>query len=148
MTNREDDTSLSSKALQRIVLPRDPPSVSMLRHEIAALVDGLPVTVDRRYDVQLAASELVANAVEHGAGDTVTIRIGVAGARFVISVENRTSRPLPDRATWGFGDAHRPAGRGLAIVASISDGVEVREGNGVTIVTTWFDIAGPDPGPR
>jgi anti-sigma regulatory factor (Ser/Thr protein kinase) len=121
-------------------------SIGALRGAVTAAVEERVAAGDRRYDVMLAASELMANAVEHGAGDEVVVRIDVSPERLTISVETDASTPLPERATWGTADPMRSTGRGLGIVAFVSDGVDVRTVSGRTRVTTWFLL--DDPGPQ
>lgn len=86
-------------------------------------------TVD---DVTLAVSELVTNAVVHGSGGPVSVRIETASDE-VVCVVGSTGGPLPDPATWRSPGARGRTGRGLAIVRAVADSVEV-EGDGSVVV--------------
>lgn len=83
-------------------------------------------------DVTLVVSELVTNAVGHGSGGPVTVRIETAPDE-VVCVVRSTGGPLPDPATWRFPGVSGRTGRGLAIVRALADAVEV-EVDGSSVV--------------
>jgi anti-sigma regulatory factor (Ser/Thr protein kinase) len=83
-------------------------------------------------DVTLAVSELVTNAVGHGAGGPVTVRIETAPDE-VVCVVRSGGGPLPDPATWTSPGASGLTGRGLAIVRAVADTV-VAEADGLVVV--------------
>jgi anti-sigma regulatory factor (Ser/Thr protein kinase) len=91
-------------------------------------------------DAELLASELVANAAEHGDGRPISLalrRHGDPGGRPGITCEvTDTSPALPRRTDAGPG-AER--GRGLAIVAALAQSSGVRPSQGGK--TTWFTLA-------
>jgi hypothetical protein len=104
-----------------VVLPRDASAVRTARQQVTRLFQGSP----RLDDILLAASELAANAVQHGGGPTslvITLGGGRAGAGprrgVVIEVGDRSvaAAPvvLPLRVTTA-------TGRGMAIVDVVSD---------------------------
>lgn len=76
-------------------------------------------TVD---DATLAVSELVTNAVVHGTGEPVTVRVETARDE-VVCVVRSTGGPLPDPATWTSPGVSGRTGRGLAIVRAVADSV-------------------------
>jgi anti-sigma regulatory factor (Ser/Thr protein kinase) len=91
-------------------------------------------------DAELLASELVANAAEHGDGTPITLalrRHAQPGGRPGITCEvTDTSPAMPRLAEPGPG-AER--GRGLAIVAALAQSSGVRASQAGK--TTWFTLA-------
>ena len=80
----------------------------------ASLADRLPATT--LYDLLTVVSELVANGVTHGRGDTVEVRITVDGdGRVLGEVENEGSGVVEP----GPVDVRGGRGLGLRIVAAI-----------------------------
>jgi len=96
-----------------IELPSDPSAVRTTRREVTTMFDGSP----RLDDILLAASELAANAVQHGSGPTsLVISTGAGGAVIEIGDRAVTATPvvLPLMST-------RSSGRGMAIVDVVTD---------------------------
>jgi serine/threonine-protein kinase RsbW len=80
------------------------------------LADHVPggVVHARLYDIELAVSELVANAVEHaGSGGSVALTVQRNGA---VLVEVSDLDPM-----WGSRSRHELGGRGLGIVDTVAD---------------------------
>jgi anti-sigma regulatory factor (Ser/Thr protein kinase) len=77
-------------------------------------------------DVTLAVSELVTNAVVHGAGGLITVRIETAPHEVVCGVRS-TGGPLPDPETWTSPGTSGRTGRGLVIVRAVADTVVVED---------------------
>jgi len=76
---------------------------------------GMPMSLME--DVLLAVSELVTNAVCHGHGDTVGLRVRYAVGKLTVEVFD--GNPAPARSHFaGESEEH---GRGLLIVAALSD---------------------------
>lgn len=99
-----------------------------------AAEDMLGATSD---DAALVASELVANAVEHGTGDEVRLRLRRSGsAQLEVSVFNRVhtrAAVLPERP-WRMPGVDAIRGRGLAVVESLSSRIGVqRTGSSVEV---------------
>jgi anti-sigma regulatory factor (Ser/Thr protein kinase) len=69
---------------------------------------------------ELAASELVANAVEHGAGAMVGVRLERSGGRVTIRVKDGNPRSMPVMPEPEAVEDDE-SGRGLAIVTGLSD---------------------------
>jgi len=83
-----------------------------------------PPTLD---DIELATSELVSNAIEHGSGDDYQIRLATSSNRFVIEVistHNGTTLGTPTE--WTTSDPELPTGRGLGLVSAVSADVWVQ----------------------
>lgn len=93
---------------------------------------GEALTGERFADVQLAVTELVANAVTHGTGD-IRLRLRVEGRRLYGEVVDEGG---------GFEHAIRErtavdvTGRGLAIVATLADEWGIHEGS----THVWFAV--------
>jgi anti-sigma regulatory factor (Ser/Thr protein kinase) len=88
-------------------------------------------------DAELLASELVANAAEHGDGNPISLALRRHAERRGITCEvTDTSPAMPRRAEPGPG-AER--GRGLAIVTALAQSSGVRASQ--TGKTTWFTLA-------
>src|SRR5262249_46598889 len=68
--------------------------------------------------VWLVVTELVANAVRHGGGGRIAFRMEADGGRILGEVENRCWSARPRRRLAAPG---RPTGRGLALVAALSE---------------------------
>lgn len=91
-------------------------------------------------DAELLASELVANAAEHGGGNPIALALrrhtGPAGEPGVICEVTDTSPNLPCPRQAGPGEER---GRGLAIVSALANSSGVRpEARGKT---SWFTLA-------
>lgn len=86
-------------------------------------------------DMQLIVSELVSNAIEHGASEQVTVEISVSSTKVMMSVESHGfAEQLPPLETWALAAADELSGRGLGIVRDLADTVQVvRENSSVTI---------------
>ncbi len=94
-------------------------------------------------DLELAVSELVTNAIEYGRAEPVTVSIveHVAPARVVVSVRSaRTSSGITDPTTWSSPLPAVRTGRGLAIVRSVSDEVEVEADASTVTVRCVFHL--------
>ena len=122
----------------RAELPSD---VISARHARAAVRRALAIwgIADPDRDAELLASELVANAAEHGGGPiglTLRRRFGAEGERGITCEVTDTSPALP-RARHAAADAER--GRGMAIVTVLATASGVRQE--AVGKTTWFTLA-------
>jgi anti-sigma regulatory factor (Ser/Thr protein kinase) len=120
-------------------LPRDPAASSLARQAIRErLGDALPAATVA--DVTLAVSELVANAVLHGAGG-IELRIetdGVGVKGEVIDEGHGFERQVSEA-----GGLDGVGGRGLVIVGQVAEKWGVHEGT----THVWFQIPiGQAPG--
>ena len=101
-------------------------SVSTARSFVRRTLDGkAPDSVSA--DLQLAVSELVTNAFEHGAHQPVLVELFLHDQRASLTV---TSHQQPGSAIahvddWRVADPERLAGRGLGIVRALADDLEL-----------------------
>jgi anti-sigma regulatory factor (Ser/Thr protein kinase) len=126
----------------RLVVTADLANVSLARRFVRTALIGAPDEIVS--DLQLAASELVTNAIEHGHGGEISISVTVERPRFELAVASSDGDAwiLPhDR--WVLPDAPSRAGRGLGIVGEIADAVAVaRRGSQLVITVTRFASSG------
>jgi anti-sigma regulatory factor (Ser/Thr protein kinase) len=104
------------------------------RYVRAELGDRVPADV--LADLQLIASELVTNAVEHG--DAPSIRLGVECDADVASVWVHSDGPSPNVGpveTWQVAGEDAITGRGLGIVRRLADEVDVDQSGSTLVVT-------------
>jgi anti-sigma regulatory factor (Ser/Thr protein kinase) len=125
---------------RRIAVPRARQLAS------AALGRGGEASEDQ--DLALVVTELVANAIQHGRGRRIGIRVEADPTLVRVEVENRCWTTRPRRR---LASEMRPSGRGLALVDawSRSWGVHV-DGRGRACV--WAEVdrrpaPGDDPAP-
>jgi anti-sigma regulatory factor (Ser/Thr protein kinase) len=83
---------------------------------------GLPV--GRRFDLQLAATELLANALVHGGGDA-TLRVWVAGGYLHCQVDDDGSGIADALAGYRPPGAAADAGRGLWLARQVVDLLQI-----------------------
>ncbi len=110
-----------------------------VRDAAALVVDG----ADVGGDMELAVSELVTNAVEHGLAEPVTVIVAVTTdpPTVAISVRSvRTPSGIADPSTWAGPLPAVRTGRGLAIVRSISDEVSVEADESTVTVHCTFRV--------
>lgn len=118
-------------------LPPEPSSVPAGRHFLTTLLDawGLHALDDT---AQLLLSELITNAIKH-AHSPVHVTVVVADRLTVTVTDYRPDRlPVPLDDIRETGDANAEGGRGLALVAMLSDDWGVhRDGDHKSI---WFSL--------
>lgn len=125
----------------RLSIPRRPEAASAARRALASLNGDLHlVSSGRLLDVQLMATELITNAVRHGAGDDVTMVVRTGDAVLRVEVENAgTMFAEADRRA---PSTERAGGWGLSIVELMAHrwGIEPAS-DGISV---WFEIDRPD----
>lgn len=96
----------------------------------AGVVDGL----------QLIASELFTNAVEHGDNETVRLEVTLSHEHAGVSVRSHgVVAHLPPAADWRVAGQESVTGRGLGIVRALADELTVeRQGDDVTVTARCF----------
>lgn len=114
----------------RLSIVARPEALAGMRADLDGWLAELELTPDERTDLIVAANEAGANAVEHayrdGRDGHVTIE-GDVGDQIVIRVI--------DQGSWRYGDGDPNRGRGMHIMRSLVDDIEVvrREG-GTTVI--------------
>ncbi|HET7128732.1 MAG TPA: ATP-binding protein [Gaiellaceae bacterium] len=99
----------------------EPRAVSATRHMLAQVLDDAGVGGERRADALLVASELVANAIQHGSGsdDRIDVEVAVASRTLRICVRDRARRRVAP--TTRVPHEHAQSGRGLQIVEALAE---------------------------
>jgi anti-sigma regulatory factor (Ser/Thr protein kinase) len=100
----------------RIALDAGPAAAAEARSEVRAAILAWDLPVDESVAV-LLTSELVTNAIRHEAGPVIILDLGCACDQLRVDVHD-TSRLGP---TLVDAPAHAEAGRGLMLVAALSD---------------------------
>ena len=101
-----------------LAVNHEPASAALVRHSIADDLAQCEIAQDSVEDVVLVASELVGNAVLHGAPSDGDLDITWDIERDAVVVQVRDgSSELPQRRATG---ARETSGRGLSIVAAIA----------------------------
>src|SRR5688572_24910212 len=92
------------------------------RHFVADQIGG-QVPERTAHEMQLATSELVTNALQHGLPAPIIVTVHVNGGQAWVRVANEspTSATVPQLDDWNMSDHGRLNGRGLGIVKAISD---------------------------
>ena len=101
---------------RRVRLVREPAAAGEARSHLRAAIRGWQVPVDPDVAI-LLASDLVTNAITHGAGATVTLAVRCSRGQLRVDVYD-ASRSLPPA---GGGPDDTEAGPGLALVAILAD---------------------------
>ncbi|MEU6277059.1 ATP-binding protein [Streptomyces populi] len=104
----------------RTTVPAHPSRVPGVRATVAEYLTRLRLPAERVEDAVLAAGELFTNALRHGSpdrGDTITVGIECGPRELRVSVADRSSALPVARTAVGAEES----GRGLAIVAALSD---------------------------
>ncbi len=120
-------------------------SVFETRRAIADVLAAASVPVPQAERVVLALSELVTNAVRHGPPVEIRIDVDVDGDEIELRVKQRSGHgTIPNPDSWRLPeDRGQITGRGLAIVAAVSDATEVVEAGAVVEVRARFGPRAP-----
>lgn len=117
-----------------------PGSVAVARDHVEGILARAGVESSAAFDVVLATSEMVTNAVEASEeGGEIDVDVRVENDEVTIHVGNISGRPLPPVAAWGVGDALRRRGRGLGIVAKLASRLELDEDDSRVTITAVFE---------
>lgn len=114
--------------------PADVAAIAEGRRQVAHwAADALPPDVV--LDLELVASELMANAIAASEpGNDVHVGVSSGGASLVLEVANVALPTPPDTVCWDYDDPLRTGGRGLLIVRSLTDEVDVEAREPWTVV--------------
>ena len=133
------DEPSADGATMRTELPAEPASARQARSAVRQALAGWGMN-RLSGDAELLASELVANAAEHGDGTPISLALRrhaePAGLPGITCEVTDTSPAIPRRAQPGP-DAER--GRGLAIVEALARSSGVRASQAGK--TSWFTLA-------
>lgn len=148
-------------ALQGVVTIEIPPKldyVPLARRLVAIAATESRLDPERIEDVELATSEVVANAVhaQHHSTrpDPITVRCGFESTAFIVEVHDMGGGFLPpDPAAFELREwPSKDTGLGLAIVHSVTDDVVFEDADGGTCAQMRFTVgranhpAGAAPG--
>ena len=115
------NVSMGGTGDRSIVLDANTAQVAAARRFVRRLLgDSVPLQISS--DLQLVASELFTNAVEHGASTTVEVAVEstpeFAGVSVVSVGPSLTVGPVID---WNVAESDAVGGRGLGIVRKLAD---------------------------
>lgn len=114
-----------------MTLPPRPESVGAARHALGDVLVGLD---ERTQDgVKVIVSELVTNAIKHGPGQPITLRIWRDGEAIRGEIQDEGSGTVE---VWRESERGSRGGYGLPIVDAMSDRWGVYDGN----TTVWFEL--------
>jgi anti-sigma regulatory factor (Ser/Thr protein kinase) len=122
-----------TSAAAEAVVPNRPDSTPAARAFLSRLLDGWGLPEEVIDDASLLATELLSNAVRHGAG-TVTLRVEVEDGVVQVSVHDDAAGLPAVQET----DQSSVGGRGLFIVQCVADqwGTDVGDPG----KTVWFRL--------
>jgi serine/threonine-protein kinase RsbW len=124
---------MGSRIASRIEFPATPEHLQEARDFVDEVAASLRFGEDARYDIKLAATEAVSNAIRHGSRsrrDTVSVT-AVEGDRVLTFSVADHGNFLPNLEN---GDPLPEQGRGLAFIAHLMDEVCIRTGPQGTVV--------------
>lgn len=137
-----------------INIPSDHVFERIVRDSAAVVARYLGFPDERTADLQLAVSEAVTNAIEHGNHNQHHVKVGV---HFLLH-DDRLAIRVVDQGGGipAFGPVDRPSideklledsprGLGIFLIQQLVDEVELRSGEGRTEFTMWFNITDPKP---
>lgn len=135
--NRRPGGEESSWLCSRM-FPARPEQVRCVRRFIGLVLDGCPMT----YDAQVICSELFTNSIQHSSsslpGGRVTVRAQVRQHDYLwLEVEDAGG-------TWNAGGGSGDGGRGLEVVAALSDYWDIRGDEGRRLVCARIDWPGSE----
>jgi anti-sigma regulatory factor (Ser/Thr protein kinase) len=125
---------VAAEAAVEVTYSSDTRSVAAARHELVRFLGRVDEAARER--AMLVVSELMSNAVE-ASTDPITLSLESSGGTEPVQIRVRnvaTDDDFPDREDWGPDEPLARRGRGLAIVDTLAESVEVkREGDWVVV---------------
>lgn len=122
---------------ETIVL-RSPAELAEVRRRATERATQL-LGVERSVDVGLVVSELSTNALTHGSGDEVEVRVGRDAQALLVAVRaDADALPVVPKDP---APHHQPTGRGLRIVMELVDALDVTASGRQVEVLCRFDPA-------
>ena len=115
-------------------------SIAPARRFVRQGAEAVAVDPNWLADVELAASELISNAIEHGTGHEFAVGVGVDGEHFVLRVCSSHSGPgLADPSEWKAPPPEVLTGRGLSLVKAVSSSAWVEHVDGIITIGCRFN---------
>ncbi|MCF2533175.1 ATP-binding protein [Yinghuangia soli] len=122
-----------------VQLESAPVAARLARVHVREICAGLVADID---DILLVVSELVTNAVKHGDGAPVTLRVTRYDAHLWVAVENTCTEQADLARPWEP-HSENPTGRGLFLIAKCSEGLRLHTEPHRTIVEAKFPVLAP-----
>jgi anti-sigma regulatory factor (Ser/Thr protein kinase) len=138
----DDDVALLTATYEPVFstrLPARPERLAGLRRELRGWLTAVGVGPEDAGDVLLACGEAVANSVEHAYADAA----GGLAVELRLAAGWELTLRVADTGRWRQVPAPGDRGRGLSMMRAVMDSVEVRSGEGGTVVTMRRRLAGP-----
>src|SRR6266508_518771 len=120
---------MPTQGVTRLELALESSPISAVRQAVDRLARENGLTDEARFELQLAVSEAVANALRHGSGETAHVDVFLAARNGMIEIEVKDHGFFEPRSSV---DAER--GRGLPRMVALLDEVEVAAGQDGTRV--------------
>jgi serine/threonine-protein kinase RsbW len=137
-----------------IQIPSDLVFERVVRESAVVVAKYLGFDEDRVADLQLAVSEAVTNAIEHGNNCDINIKVGV---RFFVN-SDRLAVQVTDQGKWNEAanavddapdsmdmedrlDHDLTRGMGIFLIQKLVDNVDVRSNEKGTEFTMWFNLS-------
>lgn len=120
----------------RLTMRRHPSEAARAREHVREFCAGLPGDVQAT--VQLLASELVTNAIQHGLGP-IELRLSSGDRSLRVEVSDES----PVRPRLGRQPPDRTRGRGLMVVEAFATSWGVSPAPGSTGKSVWFTVRTP-----
>jgi len=118
------------------------PNIGTARRFVRGQLAGL-VADDVTDDLQLLTSELVTNAIEHGAVAPISITVSFTAERASVTVASRGPSPTVGPAdTWHVADVEEITGRGLGIVRALADDIDMSKTQHQLTITVHRSLSG------
>lgn len=115
-----------------LTVPAAATELASVRRWVRSVLASHDAPDDVVEDVELAVSELATNVVRHTDADTIRMRMQRNGGEWVLDVADAERVPEPADAELPPPDD--PTGRGLYVVSSVMDRVEVVTVDDVTVI--------------
>jgi serine/threonine-protein kinase RsbW len=154
-TNQLEEVHTSSPAFNdiEINIPSDLVFERVVRESAVVVAKYLGFDEDRVADLQLAVSEAVTNAIEHGNNCDINVKVGV---KFFVH-HDQLAVVVTDRGQWGSAETtvdevpdsmnleerleqDLTRGMGIFLIQKLVDNVDVRSNDQGTEFTMWFNL--------
>ena len=125
---------MMAEQVRTVRLMADVAEVAVARRFVRSSFADLSPTLSA--DAELIVSELFTNAVEHGVGGSVVVELHRNATDFAIVVESVGPSPnVGEVSEWHVTSVDQLSGRGLGIVRSVADHVEIVRQDGRLVIS-------------